>query len=81
MCYYKKPVYQITNHVLKRFQERHPEKLISSEARSALLNMLDNTFEGMIYENGDRKLISFDCPSTYFIVTKDNVLKTFIKKK
>ena len=81
MSYYKKPVYQITDHVLKRFQERHPEKLTSSEARSTLLNMLDNTFEGEIDENGDRKLISFDCSSTYFIVTKDNVLKTFIKKK
>ena len=36
MSYYKKPVYQITNHVLKRFQERHPEKLISSGGQAVL---------------------------------------------
>ncbi|MGL5640207.1 MAG: hypothetical protein ACRDCD_00920 [Mycoplasmoidaceae bacterium] len=81
MSYYKQPIYKITDHVKQRFQERNQEKLALSEVEVILLKMLENTYEGEKMENGDRKLFSFDCSSTYFIVTKDNIVKTFIKSK
>lgn len=81
MSFYDRPIYVITDHVKKRFQERYENKLTLSEIDNILFKMLDNTYEGEKLENGDRKLVSFDCSSTYFIVTKDNVVKTFIKSK
>ncbi|MGL5246213.1 MAG: hypothetical protein ACRC8C_01440 [Mycoplasmoidaceae bacterium] len=85
MSYYKQPIYKITDHVKQRFQERNKEnnkeKLSFSEVEVILQKMLENSYDGEKLENGDRKLITFDCPSTYFIVTKDNIVKTFIKNK
>ncbi|MGL5591467.1 MAG: hypothetical protein ACRDCF_01895 [Mycoplasmoidaceae bacterium] len=85
MSYYKQPIYKITDHVKQRFQQRHQEnhkeKLALSEVEAILLKMLENTYDGEKLENGDRKLVTFDCRSTYFIVTKDNIVKTFIKSK